>query len=235
VIELGIDADKVHVWQQGVDEAVFSPGDQAEARNRLGIKQGPPVLLWVGHMVPVKGLEVMLEACSILVARKTPIRLFLVGDGPLRKTLEAEVDRRGLQDVVTFVGKRLPEYLGDWYRAADLFVMSSWSEGLPNVLRESLACGTPFVASEVGGIAEIAGESNRLFPAGDARAMADAISASLAEKGRAITSGQSMTWTQSARALMEIIESTIAARSPAAHNTTGESTVGVASNATATC
>ena len=62
-IGFGVDPAKVHVWQQGIDETMFWPGDKSEARTRLEIKPGPPVLLWVGHMVPVKGLEVMLEAC----------------------------------------------------------------------------------------------------------------------------------------------------------------------------
>jgi glycosyltransferase involved in cell wall biosynthesis len=143
--------------------------------------------------------------------RKVPFRLFLIGDGPLREDLGNQVAERKLEQSVAFVGKRLPEQLGDWYRAADLFVMSSWSEGLPNVLRETLACGTPFVASNVGGIAEIAGDSNRLFPAGAAAAMADAIIAALDEGSRGVPAGQNVTWTQSARALMDIVESARAA------------------------
>jgi peptidoglycan/xylan/chitin deacetylase (PgdA/CDA1 family) len=85
--------------------------------------------------------------------------------------------------------------------------LPSWSEGLPNTLRESLACGTPFVASRVGGIAEIAHEpANRLVPPGDPAALADAIEQALAERevSRPVTP-QSVGWEQSAAALVDIL------------------------------
>jgi glycosyltransferase involved in cell wall biosynthesis len=205
VRDMGIPADKIHVWGQGVDEAIFYPGDRLAARRKLGIGEQGPVLLWIGRLVPVKGVEVLLEGAAKLRAAGGEFRLFLVGDGPLRKQLEADCAARNLSDIVTFVGSREPAELGDWYRAADLFVLSSWSEGLPNVLRESLACGTPFVASQVGGISEIAGETNRLFPAGDSQALADQIAASLASGQGVPTSARPATWGQSADDLVRIL------------------------------
>jgi glycosyltransferase involved in cell wall biosynthesis len=173
---LGISPDKVHVLYQGVDRELFSPGSRAESRRRLGLPVEGKVLLWVGRMVPVKGLDVLLQACSILWARDIDFRLYLIGDGPLRKPLEAQAASLGLAGFVVFAGAQQNERLPDWYRAADLTVLPSRSEGIPNVLRESLACGTPFVASRVGGIPEIAHlEPHRLVPPEDAGQLAGAL------------------------------------------------------------
>jgi glycosyltransferase involved in cell wall biosynthesis len=206
VIELGTLPDRAHVWSQGVDRSRFSPGDRAAARRRFGIPDGAPVLLWVGRMVPVKGLDLLLEACSLLQGRGTQFRLYLVGDGPLRPALEADARARGLSDV-HFVGQTFHDALPDWYRAADLTVLPSRSEGLPNVLRESLACGTPFVASRVGGISEIAaGGAALLVPAEDPGALADGLAQGLA----AVAAGwrhehRSVGWEESASTLANVL------------------------------
>jgi glycosyltransferase involved in cell wall biosynthesis len=182
VAELGADPGKVTVMARGVDVEKFSPGDRDEARRRLGIPLGTRALLWVGRMVPVKGLDVLLEALESL--RDQGCHLYLIGDGPLRGGLEARSGSRGLSGCVSFVGPVEHDRLADWYRAADLTILPSHSEGIPNVLRESLACGTPFVASRVGGVSELAdGGGGRLVEPGDARALADAIIGALEDPG----------------------------------------------------
>src|SRR5206468_10956974 len=154
---------------------------------QLAMPAAGKVLLWVGRMEPVKGLDVLLAACRRLSDGGVNYRLYLVGDGSLRAGLEKETQKRGLAAVVTFVGVRRREQLADWYRAADLTVLPSRSEGVPNVLRESLACGTPFVASRVGGIPEIADERlSRLVPPDDPAALAEAISQALSGPGPAL-------------------------------------------------
>jgi teichuronic acid biosynthesis glycosyltransferase TuaC len=143
------------------------------------------MLLWVGRMVPVKALHVLLQACRRLRDRGCAFRLYLVGDGELRAAHESLAEALGLSDVVVFLGARPHNQLPDWFRAADLTVLPSLSEGLPNVLRESMACGTPFVASRVGGIPEMATESyDRLVPPNDPAALADAIAAALSDPVR---------------------------------------------------
>jgi glycosyltransferase involved in cell wall biosynthesis len=146
-----------------------------------------------------------MEACSILRTRGSTFKVHLIGEGPLRAALQADVASRGLEDSIHFVGRQMPEQLGNWYRAADLTVLPSWSEGLPNVLRESAACATPFVASRVGGIPEIAGPADRLFPPGDAAGMADAIEASLAARSEPCRS-RSLSWQESADSLVRILQ-----------------------------
>ena len=203
-IELGVNPDKVTVWRQGLDTARFNPRGRADARRRLGLPDDRPVLVWVGRLVPVKGLDVLIEALGRM--RDVPLRLALVGDGPLRPVLEARVQAARLTDTVCFVGARDHVELPDWYSAADWTLLPSRSEGLPNVLRESLACGTPFIASDVGGVSEIVGDSgSRLVRPGDVAAWAGAIRAGLAGPApRPQTRPAS--WDESAAALVEIME-----------------------------
>src|SRR5205823_11894627 len=208
VIELGIPGEKVHVVSRGLNTQLFFPGDRLLARRRLGISQDGRAILWVGRMVPVKGLDVLLAACAELRDRGEAFHLYLAGDGPLRTFLETDVRRRGLGEMVSFLGARPQDELPDWYRAADVTVLPSRSEGVPNVLRESLACGTPFVASRVGGIPELAasGPANRLVPAGDAASLAKAIRISLDDSPSAADVGSpTADWSASAEAVVKII------------------------------
>ena len=206
VLDLGIAPHRVHVWRQGVDTAAFCSGDRAAARRRLGLPEAGAVALWVGRMVPVKGLDVLLDAAAILRGRGVSMHLHLVGDGPLRDGLEARVHTLGLASSVSFAGCLAQAHLPDWYRAADLTVLPSRSEGLPNVLREAKACGTPFVASRVGGIEEIADEPwDQLVPPEDPCALATAIQSTLRRPRSAAAPPRSTSWSESADALMALL------------------------------
>lgn len=186
LVQLGIDPRKVRTMARGVDLDQFAPGDKTEARERLGLPSADPVLLWVGRMVPVKGLDVLIAALDTLRHHHPDARLYLVGDGPLRHALAANAAARGLERRITFVGAVPHDDLADWYRAADLTVLPSHSEGSPNVLRESLACGTPFVASRVGGVPDLAINGNgTLVPPGDPAALAQALESALRSAARA--------------------------------------------------
>jgi peptidoglycan/xylan/chitin deacetylase (PgdA/CDA1 family)/glycosyltransferase involved in cell wall biosynthesis len=212
-VKLGIPEGNVHVWSQGVNTSIFAAGSRSEARNRLGIPEAGNVLLWVGRMHPVKAVGVLLQAAAKLEKWGTAFRLYLVGDGPLRPALEAQAQASILRERVCFVGPQDHQQLADWYRAADLTILPSWSEGIPNTLRESLACGTPFVASNVGGIPEIANHpANRLVPPGDSDALARAIEEKLSS-GTAAERVVSHTcdWADSAAALVKILQPLVAA------------------------
>src|SRR5260370_24610357 len=96
IVELGIDESKVHVWHQGVDESMFFPGPREDARRRLGIPLTGRKLLWVGRMVPVKGLDVLIQACAALRKCGRDFHLYLAGAGPLRPPLEFAIAARDL-------------------------------------------------------------------------------------------------------------------------------------------
>jgi glycosyltransferase involved in cell wall biosynthesis len=159
-------------------------------------------------MVPVKGLDVLLDACSELVRRGVDFHLHLLGEGPLRPALEAQCAALGLCRHITFAGGMAHERLADWYRAADLTVLASHSEGIPNVLLESLACGTQFIATRVGGIPEIAhGQISPLPPAGDAAALAEAIIAGLkGNTARRESWFSPISWQESAEGVMRVFQ-----------------------------
>jgi peptidoglycan/xylan/chitin deacetylase (PgdA/CDA1 family)/glycosyltransferase involved in cell wall biosynthesis len=181
VIDLGVTPDRVHLVRRGVDPGRFFPGDKEAARAKLGLSARLPVFLWVGRMAPVKGLEVLLEAAAVLKRKESPFTLVLAGDGPIRQRLEALTTTLGLSACVRFAGSIPHEELADWYRAAEATVLTSHSEGIPNVLLESHACGVPFIATRVGGVAEIAVDGvDRLAPASDAAAFARQMELALA-------------------------------------------------------
>ncbi len=213
VTAFGIAARKIHVVYRGVDPERFHPGDGDAARARLGLRQDRPVLLWVGRIVPVKGLETLVDACAVLKAGGCDFTLTLVGDGSGRDALAARVQRLGLDDVVRFAGSVKHDQLGEWYRAASLVVLPSLSEGVPNVLLEAIACGTPFVASNVGGISEIADtEHDRLVAAGSASELAGAIREGLLRPRMSKRRFEPDTWTTSAQRLSDVFRSIL--RSP---------------------
>jgi glycosyltransferase involved in cell wall biosynthesis len=207
--DFGISAEMVHVVPRGVDSERFHPGSPVEAKARLNVTIRSPILLWVGRMVPVKGLDVLIDACAKLRSDGIAFHQYLVGDGPLRAVLEQRAVASGVSDAITFVGNVAHTDLPDWYRVADLTVLPSHSEGVPNVLRESLACGTPFVASRVGGIPEIAsGTACKLVPPGDADQLASAIAEALSDakdgSGHSPLAKQG-SWAESARAVVRVL------------------------------
>ena len=208
VEQLGVDPDKVHVGWRGVNAEQFCPGDRCEARQRLGLPQNQSLVLWVGGMTPVKNVDTLLAAAAILKARGTDFRLLLVGRGRLENSLRRTCRRLGLQEHVRFVGPVLHDDLPVWYRAANLTVLPSWSEGIPNVLLESMAARVPFVASQVGGIPEIATEGiDCLVPPGDPVAFANAIAQQLAQGAATADHPRKLfTWPDAAQEMTRLFE-----------------------------
>jgi teichuronic acid biosynthesis glycosyltransferase TuaC len=179
----GVPAQRLHVMRNGVDLARFRPLDVAAARQALGITGGP-VLLCVANLVEVKGHALVLDALHRLRDRHPRAHLLLVGDGPLRKTLERQAAVLGLCDRVRFVGAVPNDALATWYSAADLSVLASRSEGWANVLLESMACGTPVVATDVGGSSEVVAvpAAGALVRRRDADALAETLAGVLAAR-----------------------------------------------------
>jgi glycosyltransferase involved in cell wall biosynthesis len=151
---------------------------------------------------------VLIAACAELQSTGLDFELCLAGDGPLRPSIEQSVRQSGLSERVRFLGSVRHELLPDWYRAADATVLSSRSEGLPNVLRESLACGTPFASTDVGSIAEIADPAwSRLAPANDAGALAQAIAGVLTPECRAAAATyRARTWSACAADVVHLFD-----------------------------
>jgi colanic acid/amylovoran biosynthesis glycosyltransferase len=130
-------------------------------------------LLFVGRFAAEKGLPILIDA----VARVDGATLDLAGDGPERPMLEERARKLGILDRVNFLGYRSSRQVRDLLRQADVFVMTSFAEGLPVVLMEAMAAGVPVVATRIAGIPELVcdGENGLLVPPGDAATAADAI------------------------------------------------------------
>jgi teichuronic acid biosynthesis glycosyltransferase TuaC len=170
MVELGIPAEKIAVIRNGVDAQHFYPRDNATARQRLGLPHAAKIIVSVSALVALKGIDRLIDALALL--KDSDARLFLIGQGPEREALEARVAQHGLTERITFVGAKPQTELGDWYAAADVFALASHREGCPNVVVEALACGTPVVASDVGGISELVTDDRYglLVPAEEANA-----------------------------------------------------------------
>jgi len=187
--ELGAASTSLCTVPPGVDAEHFRPLDRAAARAELGIEPGRPTALFVGRIDPVKGIEVLLRAWAQVCAELAPERpllVFLGGtfrpgpagpqpEGPLARIV-AEAAALGLEKTIRFVGSRPQEELPLYYNAADVCLIPSLYESFGLVAVESMACGTPVVASGVGGLRfSVEHEVSGLHvPPGDAAALATA-------------------------------------------------------------
>jgi teichuronic acid biosynthesis glycosyltransferase TuaC len=143
----------------GFDPDRFYPIEKVTAREQLGLPVRGKNLLFVGNCYEVKGINYLLQAFAKVVNAKEDIHLYLVGDGPLRSQLEKQTADLGIGKHVSFMGRKPYEEIPIWIGAADALVLSSLSEGLPSILLESMGCGRPMIATEVGGIPEILKDS----------------------------------------------------------------------------
>ena len=178
---MAFDPGRLHVMRNGVDLDRFRPLDGPAMRRALAVT-GSPVLLAVGNLHEYKGQYLAIQALALLRRGPHPqARLMVVGDGPDRKLLQRLAAELGLADAVQFAGVVPNAELARWYSAADVLLLCSSREGWPNVLLESMACGTPVVASDVGGVAEIvqSASAGRRVGLRTAEAFADAVCALL--------------------------------------------------------
>lgn len=200
----GTPNEKVCTIPPGVDLDLFRPHDRDESRFKLDLPPNQPIVLFVGRVDPIKGIDTLLTAAERLrdnaELTSPPMILFVGGDldaagqptGPLA-AVAAEARSRDVADRFHFVGSQPQDQLPLFYSAADLVVVPSRYESFGLVAIESMACGTPVVASRVGGLTYTIeeGASGLLVPPSDPEALADALSLLLLDTGcrRALASG----------------------------------------------
>lgn len=185
VKDIGVPEEKIVVIPNGVDTSKFHPMDRLKARQILGLTTNDKLILFVGNLKPVKGVAYLVEAIHILRSRlDRSFKLIIIGDGELRNELEEKVKGLGLKDIVHFKGIRPHDEIPLWMNACDLLCLPSLNEGMPNVILEASACGTPVVATKVGGIPEILidGKNGYLVPPRDPHKLADAILRTLSHR-----------------------------------------------------
>lgn len=151
----GSNTHRVHVLNNAVDMNYPMPlsGNHRSVRKMFNLPDESKIVVTIGRFSPEKGIDILLDSFFLLVREIDNIHLVLVGDGQERAALEAQVRQLKLTDVVHFAGyTKTP---GDYMADANVFVLSSRSEGIPNVVLEAMAMGKPVVATAVGGVPEI--------------------------------------------------------------------------------
>jgi colanic acid/amylovoran biosynthesis glycosyltransferase len=214
----------LHIIHCGVDPQQFSLASQLASPEPTANHQ----LLYVGRLAAAKGLPVLLQSLSALRHTCPNLQLTVVGDGPDRAMLEAQAQSLGIASQVNFVGAQPPEQVRHYLQLADVFVMSSFAEGVPVVLMEAMMSGLPVVATQVAGVSELVedGVNGFLVPPSDVAALGDRIQTlvgdpglrqRLGEQGKLKVS-QAFNIYQEAKKLYQLIASTIAKqeRSPQA-------------------
>ncbi|MFK5582416.1 D-inositol-3-phosphate glycosyltransferase [Serinicoccus sp. LYQ131] len=226
----------VHVVPPGVALETFRPGDRAEARARVGLAADAVVLLFVGRIQPLKAPDVLVRAAGRMLRRDpslagrlvVPVLGGLSGSGLARpESLQRVVREEGLEGQVRLVPPVSRSELATWMQAADLVAVPSHNESFGLVAVEALACGTPVVATRVGGLPLAVGDVGVLVEGHDpddwAAAMSDVLEQA-AEPGwredhsrRAVAHAGQYSWERTVDALLEVYAAAVAIRQGVLH------------------
>ena len=225
----GADASKIAEVPAGVDTGLFHPRDRAQVRHELGLPDlDTPILLFVGRIERLKGIDTLLESVAVVSRTCTGrnLKVLIVGGGDQTEDENAELRRvvelhreLNLEDQVEFVGSKPQELLPLYYAAADITVMPSHYESFGLVAVESMASGTPVIASNVGGLSYTVkdGETGFLVPEENHFALAEQVHALLKNPDLRSTMGEKATrhaqqysWRNIASEIVDIYDEQIA-------------------------
>ncbi len=162
-VELGAREDRTWTVPCGCDLEIFHPIGQKTARERLSIPSETDLIVFVGWISETKGVLELLNAFGQLAQRRRHLSLALIGEGALSKQIAIQIQDGPLRGRVLMPGSFPPREIALWMSAADLFCLPSHAEGCPNVVIEALSCGTPVVASNVGGIPQLVDPNSGLL------------------------------------------------------------------------
>lgn len=220
----GADAERVVVVPPGVDLAMFQPTDRNEARRKIGYGPGR-IVLFVGRLERLKGVEIAIEALSLLRDRKhEDVRLLILGEDSMdgdeseKDRLKAVATALGVRESVDFLGSVAHHELPFFYSAADVCVMPSYSESFGLVALEAQACGRPVVGSDVSGLRSVIRDevSGYLIDGHDPAAYAERIgrllnnpelAQQMGRRGRLLS--QRFSWTRTVDRLQELFEGVV--------------------------
>jgi glycosyltransferase involved in cell wall biosynthesis len=143
---------KIHVIPTGVNTDLFKPSASGKTREELGLQQDDKVIIYVGRIEPPKKISDIINIAILLIEEDPRYKLILVGDGVQIGEMKELVKRANLQDNIQFLGLRKSTELPQLYSASDVSILLSGNEGSPLSVKESLACGVPVIANDVGDI-----------------------------------------------------------------------------------
>lgn len=226
------DVNKIMIIPPGVDVGRFYPIPSDEAKEYIGVPPCGRMLLFVGRIEPLKGLDVLIEAISIMqqneVLKENPFCLAIIG-GDAEESAEHEnieisrikalSEKYGLSDMVTFLGKKNQDSLPYYYSAAEAVVVPSQYESFGMVALEAMACGTPVVASQIGGLAYLVqdGVTGFTVPVDDPLELADKLTSIIQDPNlrdrmgkQAVKVAQDYAWEKIASKLLVVYEELLA-------------------------
>jgi glycosyltransferase involved in cell wall biosynthesis len=211
-IDLGADPQRSLAILNGCDTSTFRPGDRAMSRSKLNVPQDREEMVYVGRLVPLKGLRELFEALAIVRKKRPLVELTCIGEGPLETELRERAGRPDLEGAIRFVPAAKPDVVTEWMAAATITCLASYSEGCPNVVIESLACGRAVVASKVGGVPELVNGSNGvLIEPHDVDSLARGLTEALERNWdeAAIAAAAQRSWLEVARATVSVCEQVV--------------------------
>jgi len=219
--ELGADTSKLHVLRNGVDLEKFQPLPRDQARARLDLPPDATLLLSVGHLIERKGHHIAIEALRLL---PPATRLVIAGAGEQRESLRRLAQQCGVLDRVFFAGAVAQAELKWFYSAADALVLCSSREGWANVLLESMACGTPVIATSIWGTPEVVADAaaGLLMRERSASALAESFAALMKHyPGRDATRryAERFSWDATSRGQLSLMSRVIGFEPPASADT----------------
>ena len=223
-----MDIRRIVVIPPGVDTGKFYPIPQDEALEFIGVPPCNQMLLFVGRIEPLKGLDVLIEAIALMrrdgTLERTPFCLSVIGGDPdvSPELMSAEMTRvqtlleqYGLEEFVAFLGKRSQDTLPYYYSAAEAVVVPSHYESFGMVALEAMACGTPVVASQIGGLAYLVqdGITGFTVPVDEPQALAERLATLLADEElrsrmsvNSISVAQDYAWEKVVNRLVDVYE-----------------------------
>ncbi|TLU65769.1 glycosyltransferase family 4 protein [Thalassotalea litorea] len=206
LISLGVAADKLHLIYNGVDNSVFYP----VANKQIGKLQR---LLYVGNLKANKGVMELIQSFIALLELQPGTELVIAGEGVMGAPMKQLLEQAGVQDKVKFLGSIAHSQVADEIRQAQIVVLPSYAEGVPNILLEAMACGKPVVATTVGGIPEIVTDKTSiLIPEKTIEPLTNALDQALQKswsQSDIVEHASQFDWQRNVNQVQQIIEQTL--------------------------
>ena len=159
----GISGNKIVILRNVVNTERFKPYKNMDLRHKYGIGENESLILFVGYLDIFKGIFELVDAFYDINTKNKNVKLMMVGTGPKKAELKKKISKLNLNGFVIFTGEIPPFEMHNYYHAADIFVLPSYTEGLPISILEAMACALPVVATDVGGVSEIVKDGSNGF------------------------------------------------------------------------
>lgn len=216
-LSLNVPAERITIIPAGVREHIFFPrGEKRSLRQQLKLSEKDTFLLFVGNLIPVKGLKFLFQALTQICKKQSSIKLVIIGGGELETSLKKLAQALRIETNIIWAGRKPHAEIPLWMSAANFLVLPSLSEGYPMVALESLACGTPVIASRVGGIPEIlvSPDFGVMVPSRDSEALAQAILDAVDKNWdppKLVAYARANTWTERAQKFLQVYQNVLEA------------------------